>query len=234
MMNGLSAALLIASSSSILIKIDSGWIQGVQSGKLAVFKGIPYAAPPLGQLRWREPQPVHPWSVTRLAGVFAPAAIQMGVSMPGETPPASSEDCLYLNVWAPAKRSGAPFPVMVWIHGGGFVSGSASMPLYWGDQLARKGIILVTFAYRLGPLGFLALPELDKESAHHTSGNYGILDQIAALKWVQQNIAFFRWGSGKGHCGRSICRRDFNLYINEFALGQRAISPSDRSKRWPV
>jgi para-nitrobenzyl esterase len=113
--------------------------------------------------------------------------------MPGETPPAVSEDCLYLNIWTPAKgkTTRERLPVIVWIHGGGYINGSASMPLYWGDRLAQKGVIVVTVAYRLGPLGFLALPELTSESPHHSSGNYGLMDQIAALEWIQRNIAAF-------------------------------------------
>jgi len=111
--------------------------------------------------------------------------------MPGEVPPKVSEDCLYLNIWTPAKRPAQHLPVIVWIYGGGFINGSSSMPLYWGDQLARKGIVFVSIAYRLGPLGFLALPELTRKSPHRSSGNYGLMDQIAALQWVQKNIAAF-------------------------------------------
>jgi para-nitrobenzyl esterase len=111
--------------------------------------------------------------------------------MPGETPPTVSEDCLYLNIWTPEPSAHGHLPVMVWIYGGGFSNGSASMPLYLGDRLAQKGIVVVTFGYRLGPFGFLAHPELTAESAHHTSGNYGFLDQIAALRWVKRNIAAF-------------------------------------------
>jgi para-nitrobenzyl esterase len=123
--------------------------------------------------------------------------MQVGVSMPGETPPAVSEDCLYLNIWTPAKATTEAktahesLPVIVWIYGGGYINGSASMPLYWGDRLARKDVIVVTIAYRLGPLGFLAHPELTRESPHHSSGNYGLMDQIAALEWIQRNIAAF-------------------------------------------
>ena len=111
--------------------------------------------------------------------------------MPGEAPPAVSEDCLYLNVWTPSSSLREHLPVLVWIYGGGYRNGSAAMPLYWGDRLARKGVIVVTIAYRLGPLGFLAHPELTRESAHRSSGNYGIMDQIAALEWIQRNIAAF-------------------------------------------
>lgn len=170
---------------------DSGTVQGVRDGALTVYKGIPFAAPPLGTLRWREPQPVTSWSGVRSAKSFAPACMQTGVSMPGETPPTTSEDCLYLNVWTPTRRPHARLPVIVWIYGGGFFNGSASMPLYWGDRLAQKGAVVVTFGYRVGPFGFLALPELTAESDHHASGNYGFMDQIAALRWVQRNIAQF-------------------------------------------
>jgi para-nitrobenzyl esterase len=117
--------------------------------------------------------------------------MQVGVSMPGETPPKVSEDCLYLNIWTPAKTAPERLPVIVWIYGGAYINGSASMPLYWGDQLAPKGVIVVTIAYRLGPLGFLAHPELTRESPHHSSGNYGLMDQIAALEWIQRNIRAF-------------------------------------------
>jgi para-nitrobenzyl esterase len=117
--------------------------------------------------------------------------MQVGVSMPGETPPAVSEDCLYLNIWTPAKTAHEHLPVIVWIYGGGYINGSASMPLYWGDRLAQKRVIVVTIAYRLGPLGFLALPELTRESPHHSSGNYGLMDQIAALEWIRRNVAAF-------------------------------------------
>jgi para-nitrobenzyl esterase len=169
----------------------AGAVSGVSEGILTVYEGVPFAAPPVGALRWREPQPVAPWGGVKAADHFAPACMQAGVSMPGETPPAVSEDCLYLNVWAPAHARGKPLPVLVWIYGGGFSNGSASMPLYRGDRLARKGLVVVTFGYRVGPLGFLAHPELTAESPHHSSGNYGLEDQLAALRWVQRNIAAF-------------------------------------------
>ena len=173
------------------VRTDAGLVQGVRSGYLTAYRGIPFAAPPVGDLRWREPQPVQSWTGVRTADKFAPACMQLGVSMPGEPTPPMSEDCLYLNLWAPDKSSRASLPVMVWIYGGGFVSGNASMPRYWGDRLARKGIIVVSFGYRVGPFGFLTHPELTLESAHHSSGNYGFMDQIAALKWVQRNISAF-------------------------------------------
>ncbi len=187
----LTLPVVIATVSAVgQVRTDAGLVQGVQADGLVVYKGVPFAAPPIGSLRWREPQPAKHWNGVRLADTFAPACLQSGVSMPGETPPPTSEDCLYLNIWAPASHH-KRLPVMVWIHGGGFTSGTAAMPLYWGDRLARKGIIVVTIAYRLGPFGFLVHPELRRESPHHTSGNYGHLDQIAALKWIQRNISAF-------------------------------------------
>jgi len=173
------------------IRTTGGLVQGARYGELSVYKGIPFASPPIGPLRWREPQLPAPWTGVLLADKFAPAAMQSGVSMPGETPPVTSEDCLYLNIWTRASRDTKALPVMVWIYGGGFTSGSASMPLYWGDRLSRKGVIVVTFGYRVGPFGFLAHPELTLESPHRSSGNYGLMDQIAALKWVKRNIGFF-------------------------------------------
>jgi len=173
------------------VRTDSGVISGTTQGDVSVYKGIPFAAAPVGDLRWRPPIPVASWSGTRKADRFAPACMQAGVSMPGETPPEVSEDCLYLNIWAPSKSVHEHLPVMVWIYGGGYINGSASMPLYWGDRLARRGVIVVTISYRVGPLGFLAHPELTRESPHHSSGNYGLMDQVAALEWIQRNIAGF-------------------------------------------
>ncbi|MHB8214632.1 MAG: carboxylesterase/lipase family protein [Candidatus Sulfotelmatobacter sp.] len=172
---------------------ESGTIIGISEGGLSVYKGVPFAAPPVGDLRWRPPAPVADWTGARKADAFAPACMQVGVSMPGETPPVVSEDCLYLNIWTPAKKKTAHerLPVIVWIYGGGYINGSASMPLYWGDRLAHKGVVVVTIAYRIGPLGFLAHPELTRESPHHSSGNYGLMDQIAALEWIQRNVAAF-------------------------------------------
>jgi len=173
------------------VHLETGAIEGVTQGTLTVYKGVPFAAAPVGELRWRPPQPPARWKGTRPATSFAPSCMQKGVSMPGEVLGATSEDCLYLNIWTPARKAGERLPVMVWIHGGGYTNGSASMPLYWGDNLARRGIVVVTIAYRLGPLGFLAHPQLSAESAARISGNYGLLDQIAALEWVQRNIAAF-------------------------------------------
>lgn len=173
------------------VAIDSGQIEGSQKGTTRVFKGIPYAAPPVGPLRWRPPQPVPSWGGVRKASSPSPACPQLGSYPPDAPQESTSEDCLTLNVWAPAAKSAGKLPVMVWIHGGGLMNGSGSVPQYAGDQLAARGVIVVTINYRLGVLGFLAHPELNRESQHGGSGNYGLLDQIAALEWVNRNIAAF-------------------------------------------
>ena len=170
-----------------VVKLDSGMISGETDGKIQIFRGIPYAAPPVGELRWKAPQTPQAWTGVRQATKFGPSCPQ-----PQESASYTySEDCLYLNVWTPATQPQAKLPVMFWIHGGGFNFGSTSLPEYEGKNLAAKGVVVVTVNYRLGPLGFLAHPLLDAESASGTSGNYGLLDQIAALKWVQQNITAF-------------------------------------------
>ena len=173
------------------IKTDSGFVDGVEVNSVRVFKAIPFAAPPVGVLRWRAPQPVPTWSRVRKAEKFGPACPQVG-SYPPESPPEPmSEDCLYLNVWTPASMTREKLPVMVWIYGGSLQNGSASTPLYSGDRLGQRNVILVTVNYRLGALGFLALQALGKESGTGRSGNYGLLDQIAALQWVHRNIGAF-------------------------------------------
>jgi para-nitrobenzyl esterase len=183
--------LLGATACGKPVLVESGAVEGMAQGGLTVYLGLPFAAPPVGELRWREPQPAAAWEGTRKATSFAPACVQKGVSMPGEKPPVTSEDCLYLNIWTPAKADVDHLPVIVWIHGGGFKNGATSMPLYWGDKLAQRGVVFISIAYRLGPLGFLAHPDLTAESANKASGNYGLLDQIAALEWIRRNIAAF-------------------------------------------
>lgn len=169
------------------VKLDSGLISGETDGEIKVFRGIPYAAPPVGELRWKAPQPPQPWTGIRQSTQFGPSCPQ-----PQESASSMySEDCLSLNVWTPTTQSQAKLPVMFWIHGGGFNFGGTVLPEYDGKNLAAKGVVVVTVNYRLGPLGFLVHPLLDAESASGTSGNYGLLDQIAALKWVQRNIAAF-------------------------------------------
>ena len=189
---------------AVPVAIDSGAIEGVTEGAAKVYKGIPFASPPVGELRWRAPQPPAPWSGVKVANRFSPVCMQRGAYPEDAPPEPMSEDCLYLNVWVPVGVSsgvnagvnadasaGKKLPVMVWIHGGGLRNGSASTPLYSGAQLARHGVMVVTANYRLGALGFLAHSELTRESPNRVSGNYGLLDQLAALQWVQRNIAAF-------------------------------------------
>jgi para-nitrobenzyl esterase len=156
-----------------------------------VFRAIPYAAPPVGPLRWQPPQTAHSWSASLDNKQFSSVCPQRLRYPPDSPAEPTSEDCLYLNVWRPAVPVARPLPVMVWIYGGGLESGSGSTRLYHGDVLAKHGVIVVTFNYRLGVLGFLTHPGLTAESSSHTSGNYGLLDQVAALQWVQRNIAAF-------------------------------------------
>lgn len=179
------------SSTAPVVRLDAGTVKGVQSKSIFSFKGIPFAAPPVGQWRWREPQPVTGWSGIRDAGSFGNACIQKpGLSdKNGGNPGALSEDCLYLNVWTPVLQEGGKLPVMVWIHGGGLVFGSGGVPGYGGDSLAKRGAVIVSVNYRMGPLGFFSHPALDAERTGFK--NFGLLDQIAALKWVQKNISAF-------------------------------------------
>jgi para-nitrobenzyl esterase len=175
------------------VKVDSGAISGklLPSGVRAYF-GVPFAAPPVVERRWRAPQPVSPWRGIYHADRFAPQCIQILRASNinhyfGHEP--TSEDCLYLNIWAPpATQSAQPAPVIVWIHGGGMTIGSPSMANYGGENLAKKGVVYVSIAYRLGAFGFMAHPELTSESPHRASGNYGFLDQVAALQWIHRNI----------------------------------------------
>lgn len=176
------------------IEIDTGLVSGVTIGEkrdVRVYKGIPFAAPPVGDLRWKPPQPAPPWQGVRKCTEFGPDPHGYVTPIFRSVATRTSEDCLYINVWTPAKSRSDRLPVMVWIYGGGFRFGSGAVPLYDGENLARRGVIVVTFNYRVGPFGFLAHPLLSKESEHNSSGNYGLLDQIAALQWVQRNIAAF-------------------------------------------
>ncbi|MGN6639263.1 MAG: carboxylesterase/lipase family protein [Mucilaginibacter sp.] len=175
------------------VKTANGVVEGtIDSTGIHSFKGIPFAQPPIGDLRWKEPQPAKNWSGVLKADHFGPNAMQKNVF--GDMKFRSSkmsEDCLYLNVWTPAKSVKEKLPVLVYFYGGGFVAGDGSESRYDGESMAQKGIVAVTVNYRLGVFGFLSHPELTKESVHHSSGNYGLLDQNAALRWVQKNIAAF-------------------------------------------
>ena len=176
-----------SSASAPTVSIKTGKLRGsLASYGGAVFKGIPFAQPPVGDLRWHAPLPAKSWTGVRDATAFGPACVQGGAE--GQN---SSEDCLTLNVWTPAWPMKKPAAVMVWIYGGGNFAGATSDPTFNGDSLARYGVVLVTVNYRLGIFGFFALPALSSESPHHVSGNYGLLDQLLALKWVQANIARF-------------------------------------------
>lgn len=168
------------------VKVEEGMVQGTVEDGLTVYKGIPFAAPPVGDLRWKAPQPAAKWEGVKQATKFAPAPMQGG-----NPPSGKSEDCLYLNVWTPAKSAKEKIPVMVYIYGGGFSGGYTSDPWISGEKLAKKGVVLVTVAYRVNQFGFLANSELSTENPNHVSGNYGILDQIAGLQWIQKNIAAF-------------------------------------------
>jgi len=184
--------------SQMPVRITSGLISGTtDKNEVTAYLGIPFAAPPVGDLRWRPPQPAAHWEGVRKAEHFGASCMQ---SEPGSRLPwteefmtqgAVSEDCLFVNVWTPAKSANEKRAVMIYFYGGGFNEGSSSVAVYNGAELARQGVVVVTSNYRVGPLGFLVHPDLTKESPHHSSGNYGLLDQIAALQWLQKNIAAF-------------------------------------------
>ncbi len=174
-----------------IVSIETGKLQGLTEGDVTSFKGIPYAAPPIGDLRWEPPKAPDHWSGTRSATEFGHDCMQVPTrseAAPRRT--VASEDCLFVNVWVPKQRS-RKMPVMVWIHGGGWVVGGTSPDIYDGSEFARNGIVFVSLNYRLGRFGFFAFPELTKESTSSELGNYGYFDQLAALKWVQRNIAAF-------------------------------------------
>jgi para-nitrobenzyl esterase len=183
-----------------VVKTDAGLVSGTTNatGDIHIFKGIPFAAPPVGELRWKAPQAVKPWNDVRRCDTFSASPMQ---SSPAPFSMWSdeflirkepiSEDCLYLNVWTGSTSSNKKLPVLVWIYGGGFSSGGTNVPIYDGEATAKKGIVFVSINYRVGIFGFFAHPDLTKESPNHASGNYGLMDQIAALKWVQKNIAAF-------------------------------------------
>lgn len=184
---GLSSMPLMAAIDSP-VRIDTGLLAGApaRDASITAFKGIPYAAPPVGELRWQAPQPALPWQGVRKADQFGSGCYQAQ-----RDTSSGSEDCLFLNVWTGAASPSERRPVFVWIYGGRFTNGAGSDPLFDGEGLARKGVVVVTMNYRLGVFGFLATPELSRESGHNSSGNYGTLDQIATLQWVKKNIAAF-------------------------------------------
>jgi para-nitrobenzyl esterase len=187
-----AASKATPTGTAIVVATAAGQVQGRTNDGVTSFKGIPYAAAPVGDLRWRAPQPVTPWTDVRLVETYGQDCVQNRFafdSAPSEQ--TMSEDCLYLNLWTPAPRKGAGLPVMVWIHGGAFAIGSSSAAMYDGANLARQGVVLVNFNYRLGRFGFFAHPSLVEESSDKAIGNFALMDHIAALKWVKANIAAF-------------------------------------------
>jgi para-nitrobenzyl esterase len=196
--HAVAALLMLASPAAAaddaapVVKTRSGAVQGVADGGSITYRGMPFALPPVADLRWRAPQPVKRWTKVRAADGFGPDCMQIPFKADaaplGVTP---SEDCLYLNVWTPAARSAKKRPVMVWIYGGGFVNGGSSPPVYSGRAFAESDVVFVSFNYRLGRFGFFAHPALTREAAGAPTGNFGLLDQVAALKWVRDNIAAF-------------------------------------------
>jgi para-nitrobenzyl esterase len=189
---GLAAAALAgAAQAADTVKVAQGTLHGATVGQVSSFKGIPFAKPPVGDLRWKPPQAPANWTGVREATKFGPVCMQMGRARSGGTAD-QSEDCLFLNVWTPASaKPGAKLPVMVWIHGGAFIQGAGSSPIYDGTHFAEHGVVLVSVNYRLGRLGFFAHPALTAENPKGELGNYGLMDNIAALKWVKANAAAF-------------------------------------------
>jgi para-nitrobenzyl esterase len=189
----LHLTLVASAQKKLQVKVEQGTLEGITlpSG-IQNYKGVPFAQPPVGELRWKAPQPPKKWNGVRKADKFGSNAMQKPVF--GDMnfrAPSMSEDCLYLNIWTPAKKPNEKLPVLVYFYGGGFVAGDGSENRYDGESLAEKGIVTVTLNYRLGIFGFFSHPELTKESPNHASGNYGLLDQNAALLWVKKNIAAF-------------------------------------------
>ena len=186
-------SFVCAAAAGAQVMTTAGSVRGTNlaDGRIRVFKGVPYAAPPVGEFRWKEPRPADKWTGVRDATEFGAQCMQGPIFSDITFPRPASEDCLNLNIWTPASRAGEGLPVMVWIHGGGFQAGAGGEPRHDGEAFARKGIVLVTINYRLGVFGFLAHPDLTRESTRQASGNYGFLDQIAALRWVRDNIAAF-------------------------------------------
>jgi para-nitrobenzyl esterase len=218
------------------IKVEGGAISGTPGWGWGVreYLGIPFAAPPVGSLRWKPPQPVASWQGVRAADRFSPACMQR--QYPANSGSwnrgliRTSEDCLYLNVWTPAASAGEKLPVLIWIYGGGGVNGSTAEPLYDGNAIAKKGVVVVSMNYRLNVFGWLSHPELTRESDHHASGNYGSLDQLMAIRWVKNNITQFGGDPGKvtiwGESGgsRSVNALVASPLINGLAQGAIAES----------
>jgi len=225
------------------VSIEQGQVVGKMSGAIASYLGIPYAAPPVGPNRWRPPQPGENWTGVRAATSYGAACNQLPVqpSVPYSkeyvTPGPFSEDCLFLNVWTSGAMN-KKRPVFVWIHGGGFTNGSGSLAMFDGAALASKGTVVVTINYRLGPFGYLAHPGLSAEDPHHSSGTYGLQDQIAALKWVQRNIAQFGGDPGNvtvgGESAGAISTNGLILSPLAAGLFRRAVVISGSGMGFPA
>jgi para-nitrobenzyl esterase len=233
-----AASAIVTASIPDPVRTDAGLVAAASNSPtgIRVFRGIPFGAPPVGLLRWKAPQPVAHWNGVRTADAFGPVCVQpkgvgrlnVTVDMP-DSPPVS-EDCLYLNVWTGAARAGERRPVMVWIFGGAYTEGAGSSRHNDGEALARKGVVVVTLNYRLGPFGFFSHPELDAESGHNASGNQGVWDAVAALAWVQRNIAAFGGDPGNvtifGESAGSALSAGLVGTPEAKGLFQRAISES--------
>ncbi len=182
----------------VSVKTVNGIVSGTKTGDIFTFKGVPFAAPPVGEFRWKAPQPLKDWKGVKECVKFSaspmqskPVPFMMWTEEFISPPEPLSEDCLYLNIWTPSNKPNQNLPVFVWIYGGGFTSGSSACAVYDGEEFAKKGVVFISINYRVGVFGFLAHPELTKESENHVSGNYGILDQIEALRWIKANISLF-------------------------------------------
>jgi para-nitrobenzyl esterase len=237
----------IARAAGDTIRVSQGLLAGINSsdGQIRIYKGVPYAAPPVGDLRWQEPQAPQHWKGIRMADHYANSAMQAtGARNPwtaefiNDQP--VSEDCLYLNIWAPKRQKGKKFAILVYIHGGGYTEGSGSTSITDGENLARKGIIVININYRLGIFGFFAHPELTSESVHHSSGNYGLMDQLAALKWIHENVSAFGGDPERVTvCGQSAgagCVHDLVVspLVKGMISGGIAESGSDLVPRTPM
>ena len=238
-----TAAMLatpVAAQNAPTVDAPAGAVRGSMQGNVAVFKGLPYAQPPVGGRRWQPPVPLARWKGVREASAFGPACVQPVSKTPSVYSPAEplpmSEDCLTLNVWVPPHAEHAP--VFFWIHGGALVTGSSREPTYDGRRLAERGVIVVSINYRLGVLGWLAHPELSAETAQHVSGNYGLLDQVAALQWVHRNIAAFGGDPGKVTIAGESAGALSVLYLMESPLARglfgKAIAESGYMISMPV
>lgn len=233
----------LAATAQVRVATDAGVLQGLTKDNQAVFLGIPFAAPPTGNLRWKPPQPVSHWPGVRPARTFGPACPQsdfegtedrfkeIASDFPYYKNPRINEDCLSLNVWSPMNSH--KLPVMVWIHGGSNIGGVGALPPF-GPKLAlpglRQAVVYVSLNYRLGALGFLAHPALTAESPQHSSGNYGILDLIAGLQWIHRNVSAFGGDPGNVTVFRRIRRRRHDLLPDGIAAGSRSLPQSDHAE----